>query len=157
MQGQRMRQLAHLPLPFFFLVLGIFAQTKVELGQKSANTRPVFIVLSRKMKIFPWHSRKKGVESDLGNSQLAETIHFPSSTGAARGKGGSEYLYRQTCHEEVSRHRRPIREQEQVSRVFARDADTIRTCAPTLYVAHVFANRSKFRQLYKIIDILYEA
>lgn len=89
--------------------LAFSAQTKVEIDQKSANTRPAFIVLSRKMKIFPWHSRYKGVESDLGNSQLAETIHFPSSTGAARGKGGSEYLYRRTCHEEVSRHRRPIR------------------------------------------------
>lgn len=52
-----MRQLAYLPLLFFFLVLGIFVQTNIEFDQKSANTRPAFIVMSRKMKIFPWHSR----------------------------------------------------------------------------------------------------
>lgn len=40
--------------------------------------------------MLPWHSRKEGIESDLGSSQLAETIHFPSSTGAERGgEGGS--------------------------------------------------------------------
>lgn len=39
-----------------------------------------------------------------------------------RVQRGSQYLYRRTCHEEFSRLRWPILEQERVSRVFARDA-----------------------------------
>ena len=123
------------------------------LDPKSANTRPGFTVLSRKMKTFPRRRGRTGAESDLGERLEAETIHFPH-TLRLRAHTAAAELY---TGGHVTRRFPGIADQSgagnRASRVFARDAASTHTHVHTRWdVTITFSWRHTFFSLY--IDTL---